>query len=219
MTYPLNQQIEAVKTVVTEKRRAGEASLADALQAALNTLVARAAAGGNVLPTSELEHIPQGPLTLYKQFEEEYHAFCQRELGARGKMDGAQGKALNSIIDYLKEYCRAKDEAGALASWKYLLSHWHQVPPFLAAQKNLTAINKYLMEILEAIRKANKPTPPVVVSAEILRKRTKWAAMVEDARRILQQLRDRPAYPGQPEHIAQAERDLADLESELKALY
>lgn len=159
MTYPLTQQIEAVKRVATEKRSTGEVTLADALQAALATLVAAAATAGHVYPGSEQVVVTPVSATLYKQFEEEFQQFCKRETGLAGRMDGGQGRALNEIINYLRANCTNKNDAGALASWKYILrkDNWSKLTPFLQRQKTLTAINKYLLEILEVVRKSAQP--------------------------------------------------------------
>lgn len=160
MTFTLTQQIEALKMVVIEKRNAkgtGEVDLADALQAALNTLVATAATAGRVFPAAEQGDAAPVSATLYKQFEAEYRAFCEREAGLPARMDGGQGRALNEIVAYLRANCQGRDDAGALASWKYVLGHWAKLTPFLQRQKALTALNKYLVEILELIRKANQP--------------------------------------------------------------
>jgi hypothetical protein len=161
MSYPLPQQIEAVKQVVAEKRGAGEVVLAEALQAALNTLIGKAAAAGTVLPVGEAAAGLQASLSLYKQFEAEYRTFCQRETNLPARMDGAQGKALHAIIGYLRENSTAKDDTGALASWIYVLNNWRKVPEFIQRQTSLTAINKYLTEIMQAIKKANQPAARV----------------------------------------------------------
>jgi len=161
MSYPLPQQIEAVKRVISEKRGAGEVVIAEALQAALGTLIGKAAAAGVVLPVGEVSAGLQATLSLYKQFEAEYRTFCQRETGLPARMDGAQGKALHAIIGYLRENSTAKDDTGALASWIYVLNNWRKVPDFLQRQTALTAINKYLTEIMQAIKKASQPVARV----------------------------------------------------------
>ena len=157
MSYPLPQQIEAVKLMVAEKRGAGDVVLAEALQAALNTLIGKAAQAGHVLPASELPAGLQAAQSLYKQFEAEYHTFCQREMGLAARMDGGQGRALHAIIGYLRGHCLSKDDTGALASWIYVLNNWRKVPTFLQRQTTLTAINKYLTEIMLAIKTASQP--------------------------------------------------------------
>jgi hypothetical protein len=101
-----------------------------------------------VTSASEVE----SPPTLYKQFLEAYDEFCKSSIGVGAKMDGAQGKALKSIIEYLKSQANTKDEAGALVAWKFILKHWDRVGDFIGKQKSLTQINKNLVEILDKIR-------------------------------------------------------------------
>lgn len=217
------QQIEALKLVIDEKRRAGATDVADALQAALTGLVQRATWAGNVTPASDLEHIPQAPITLYKQFEEEYQAFCRRETGMDGRMDGGQGRALNEIIQALRQCSATKDDAGALKSWKYLLAHWSDVGEFLQKQKTLTAINKYLVEIIETIRKANaslkaEATTPTVLTAQQQRQRQKWQGELEDVQKSIRHLESCTPYPDQATHLGQARAYRQKLEQRLAAV-
>ncbi len=218
MTYPIAQQIAAVKQVAAEKRGAGEVALADALQAALQSLVARSATAGSVGPASGLPVVAQVPRTLYKQFEAEYHAFCREHTGMDGRMDGAQGKALNSIIEYLTANNRTRDAAGALKSWQYLLSHWDQVGDFLARQKQLTAINKYLVELLETIRKANNVDHKKPLDSGKERKRKRLLSEMEDAARSVQHFQTCAEYPGRAAHRHGAEAALEELRIQLNAL-
>ncbi len=143
--------------VLAEKRGAGDVVLAEALNAALNTLIGKAAQAGHVLPASDMPAGLQAAQSLYKQFEAEYRTFCLRETNMEARMDGGQGKALHSIIGYLRSHCLAKDDTGALASWIYVLNNWKKVPAFIQRQTTLTAINKYLTEIMLAIKQANQP--------------------------------------------------------------
>ncbi len=120
-----------------------------ALQAALRQPLAGPASAVPV-PTPEAR-------TLYKQFEEAYRVWCRTTTGLAARLDGGQGLALKAIIGYLREHSREQTDAGALASWQYLLANWGHVPPFLQRQTALTAINKYLTEIMTAIRAAHQP--------------------------------------------------------------
>jgi hypothetical protein len=210
MTVPIAQQIAAVKQVAAEKRGAGEVELADALQAALQSLVARSATAGNVEPASTLTAAAV-PRTLYKQFEAEYHTFCQEHTGMNGRMDGAQGKALNSIIEYLTANNRTRDAAGALKSWKYLLTHWHQVGEFLAKQKQLTAINKYLVELLETVRKANSQPAAKELSPQVVARKKKLANEMDDVKRSLSYWQSNPM-------MENSERFQQELKAKLQAL-
>ena len=217
MTYSINQQVQALKTVIQEKRT-GEVALANALQAALNTLVAKVATAGPVSLASEQVQAPAVPLTLYKQFEAVYHEFCQAHTGMNGRMDGAQGKALNSIIEYLTANNRTRDTAGALKSWQYLFSHWHQVGDFLAKQKQLTAINKYLVELLETIRKANNQPAAKPESPQVVARKRKLASEMDDAQLSLKHFQTCAPYAQLEQHRAAAEAALKKLQTQLNQL-
>ncbi len=221
MTYSLNQQVEALKMVILEKRTAvgtGEVALADALQAALNTLVAKAATAGAVTLASEQVPAPAVPRTLYKQFEAAYHEFCQSHTGMNGRMDGGQGKALNEIIAYLLANCRTRNEAGALASWQYLLSHWGDVTPFLAKQKTLVAINKYLVEMLEEVRKANKQEAAKPVDPRVAAQKKKLLNEVDDMKRSLSYWQANPMLQNSERWQQELKAKLQELQQQLNRL-
>lgn len=218
MTCSIATQIAAVKQVAAEKRGAGEVELADALQAALQSLVARSATAGSVGPASGLPVVAAVPRTLYKQFEAAYHQFCQDHTGMDGRLDGAQGKALNSIIEYLTANSRTRDAAGALKSWQFLLSHWHQVGDFLARQKQLTAINKYLVELLETIRKANKQGAAKPVDPRVAARKRKLASEIDDARRGLSYWQNNPTHPNAERFQQECNAEVAELQAQLNQL-
>lgn len=218
MTYTIPQQIEALKMVIQEKRT-GEVELANILEAALKTLVAKSATAGPVYPANE--HVPTAyaPLTTYKKFEAEYQAFCQRETGMDGRMDGGQGEALNKIIAYLTANCKTRTEAGALGAWKYLLMHWNEIDtPFLKRQKSLLAINKYLVELLEIVRKAGKKEDAKPVSPAVAARKKRLASEIEDARNTVKHFKSCDWYEGKEKHQQAAEAALKKLEGELNQL-
>lgn len=218
MTYTINQQVEALKKVIQEKRT-GEVELANALEAALKTLVAKSATAGPVYPANEHVPVAYAPLTTYKKFEAEYHAFCQRETGMDGRMDGGQGEALNKIIAYLTANCRSRTEAGALASWNYLLTHWSELNnPFLSRQKSLLAINKYLVELLEIVRKAGQKEDAKPVSPAVAARKRRLANDIDDAQRTLKHFQTCQPYAGIEQHQAAAEAALKKLQAELNQL-
>lgn len=217
MTYTINQQVEALRTVIQEKRT-GEVELANALEAALKTLVAKAATAGAVSLASEQVQAPAVPATLYKQFEARYHEFCRQHTGMDGRMDGGQGKALNEIIAYLTANCRTRDAAGALASWDYLFKHWGDVGEFLAKQKSLVAINKYLVELLETIRKANMQAVAKPVDPRVAARKRKLASEIDDARLSLKHFQTCAPYAQLEQHRAAAEAALHVLQTGLNQL-
>jgi hypothetical protein len=161
---------------------------------------------------------PEPPRTLYKQFEAEYHAFCQRETGFDGRMDGAEGKALNEIIAYLTANSRTRNADGALKSRSYLLNHWHEVTPFLAKQKSLRAINKYLLELLETVRKATKKEAAKPVNPQVAAQIKKLEVQIDDARRSLKHFQTCAPYERIEQHREAAATALRTLETQLKAL-
>jgi hypothetical protein len=220
MNTTLTEQIAAVKQVANEKRGAGEVALADALQGALATLVQRSTSAGDVGGAAALPVAPAAPRTLYKQFEEAYHEFHRNHTGLDGRMDGAQGVALNSIIAYLRANNRTRDDAGALRAWKFLLDHWHQVGSFIQKQKALTAINKYLVEALEDVRKANgtKVADKKAPSPAVLQQRKKLDSELDDARRSLSHLSSCEPYDGIQAHYEAAEGRVHELETQLQQL-
>ena len=208
-----------MRLVAAEKRGLGEVDVADALQAALVTLAQRAATAGPTAPASELPPL-QPPRTLYKQFEAAYHEFHEAQTGLLGKMDGGQGKALNDIINYLLANSRTRDAAGALKSWTFLLKHWHQVAPFLQKQKALTAINKYLVELLEDVRKANqqKVVDKKAPSPATLRQIARLKSELEDAQRSLLHFSSCEPYDGLAAHYDAAEARVNELQQQLQKL-
>ena len=220
MTTTLKQQIDAVKLVATEKRGAGEVELADALQAALATLVQKAATAGLTSSAAEFTVAPEPPRTLYKSFEAAYQEFHRAHTGLDGRMDGGQGVALNAIIAYLLANSRTRDAAGALKSWQFLLKNWHQVGSFIQKQMTLTAINKYLVEALNDVRKANgtKVEDKKAPSPAVLQQRKRLNSELDDARRSLAHLSNCAPYDGIQAHYEAAEGRVHELETQLQAL-
>lgn len=88
----------------------------------------------------------------YQDFVKVYDDFCREHIGVGSKMDGAQGKALNTIIKYLVKESKMKDENGALLAWKFILENWKRLTPFVQNQTTLLQINKNLLEILTQLR-------------------------------------------------------------------
>jgi hypothetical protein len=220
MTTTLTEQIAAVKKVAAEKRGAGEVALAEALQGALATLVQRSTSAGPISSATEMAVAPAPPLTLYKQFEAAYHEFHRNQTGGDGRMDGGQGNALNAIISYLQANNRTRDDAGALRAWKFLLDHWHQVGNFVQKQLSLVAINKYLVEALNDVRKANgtKVEDKKAPSPAVQKQRQRLTSELDDARRSLAHLSSCTPYDGIQAHYEAAEGRVHELETQLQQL-
>ncbi|MFD2787959.1 hypothetical protein [Hymenobacter rubripertinctus] len=151
----LREQTTVVRRLLQQQVDAGNNHEVECLQSTLMVLTV-AAVRPNSTIVQPADELPETP-SLYKQFEAEYRAWHLQKKQMSARMDGGQGTALHSIIAYLKENSRTQDDAGALASWKYLLLHWEKLSEFLQKQTTLTAINKYLTEIIDTIRQAQAP--------------------------------------------------------------
>ncbi len=92
--------------------------------------------------------------SLYSQFAEEWFAFYERLMGVQYRFNGADGKALKSIISYLKAI--TGDEAQALALWQALLSSWDKLDDFYKNNADLKFINSQLNKILNHVKRINK---------------------------------------------------------------
>ncbi len=95
---------------------------------------------------------------MYRAFVRAYDTFCRMKTKAGAKMDGANGKALKTIIAFLTQEASSKDEAGALEAWMYILLNWDKLTPFIQNQVSLLQINKNLPEILMQLRRNGKTT-------------------------------------------------------------
>jgi DNA-binding transcriptional MerR regulator len=91
----------------------------------------------------------------YQKFVDVYFEFCQSYINVDPVMDGRQGKAMREIIAYLINNCKAKDEAGALAAWLFILQKWENLTPYIRNQTTLAQIKKNLQEILTQLRNGN----------------------------------------------------------------
>jgi hypothetical protein len=89
--------------------------------------------------------------SLYSQFIEEYFGFYEGlSDGVKPKMDGAQGKAMNTIISYLQS--QSIDDEEALLAWQQILSGWNQLDDFYQNQIKLTQINSNINNIILQIK-------------------------------------------------------------------
>lgn len=110
----------------------------------------------------------------YKEFVQLYDDFCLHQINAHARMDGKEGKALNKLIDYLKENSKTKTEQGAIDALRYIFTNWRLLPPFLQRQITLTQINKNLPEILNAFRNyGQRQQTPADNALEKLRSRAR----------------------------------------------
>ena len=90
-----------------------------------------------------LQHHPAPPLDL-----------CS----SPAKIDGIQGKALKSILSYLKQLCRQKgkeSEEDVLNAFKFIFANWSRLDEFLQKQIKLSQINSNLPNIIQNLKKTN----------------------------------------------------------------
>jgi hypothetical protein len=102
---------------------------------------------GKVIYTSETKK----PQSLNSKFSGAWFAFFRKENNnIDPKYTGADGKALNQIIAYLKNINNG-DEAAAIANWNLLLDNWSELSDFHQAQTDLKYINSKLNVIIREI--------------------------------------------------------------------
>lgn len=112
----------------------------------------------------------------YQRFVELYFDFHLAVAGVKPMMDGRQGKALKEIMQYLGDNVKSENFT-AFDAWKWILSHWTQLSPFLQNQVTLSNIKKNLPEILMQLRNGattQQKTKATTASAKerIIRRRT-----------------------------------------------
>jgi hypothetical protein len=84
---------------------------------------------------------------VFAQAMDLYFAWFEKRTGLPPKIEGAEGKALKSILAYLSPLA-AKKGGDPVASLAYVLHHWDELKPFYRDQPTLVGINKNLNEIL-----------------------------------------------------------------------
>ena len=100
--------------------------------------------------------------TIWSICIEAYNHFCKQRIGVGCKMDGAEGKAMKSIILYLTTqvkdpkyqdtiYRDDRDDQVYIA-WKFILDNWDMLDDFLQKQIALRQINSNLINILNQLR-------------------------------------------------------------------
>jgi len=100
------------------------------------------------------------PTTIYSKMIKEYDKFCQEISGVGSKIDGQQGKAMKSIIIFLKKQCLNKNpqltpielDENIILSWEYILKHWDKLDSFNRGRIKLSEINSNLLNILVKLK-------------------------------------------------------------------
>lgn len=88
-------------------------------------------------------------------FRMAYLNFHQKQVNYFPKLAAMDMVNLSSIIDKLLAIC-GNDYQKALEAWNFIFANWHNLNDFLRNQLSLTAINKYLTEIISKLIKSNK---------------------------------------------------------------
>lgn len=96
---------------------------------------------------------------IYKMSVDIYHKFCLSNMDAPAKIDGVQGKALKSILSYLKQLCKQKGretEEDVLNAFKFIFMNWKNLDDFLQKQIKLSQINSNLPNIIQQLKNTNQ---------------------------------------------------------------
>ena len=97
--------------------------------------------------------------TIYKMSIDIYHKFCLSNFDAPAKIDSVQGKAMKSILSYLKTLCKQKgddSQENILNALKYIFKNWNNLEPFLQKQVKLSQINSNLVNIIQQLKQTTK---------------------------------------------------------------
>ena len=97
--------------------------------------------------------------TIYKMSIDIYHKFCLSNFDAPAKIDSIQGKAMKSILSYLKTLCKQKgddSQESILNALKYIFKNWKNLEPFLQKQVKLSQINSNLVNIIKQLKQTTK---------------------------------------------------------------
>lgn len=82
-----------------------------------------------------------------------YNEFIKIQAGAPAKFDGAEGKAMKSIIDYLSKTDKVlANEVKVPGVWGFILDHYQEWDSFRRGQLKLVQINSNLINILNDIK-------------------------------------------------------------------
>lgn len=84
----------------------------------------------------------------YNDYVEEWFAFYKQRVGVNPKFDGVQGKALKTIIQYLK----SETGENAMVTFQYMLNNWNKLDAFTQSKTNLMYINSHISEILTQLK-------------------------------------------------------------------
>lgn len=90
--------------------------------------------------------------SVYKKCIDLYDQFCREKLNAGCKIDGAQGKAMKQIIQYLLKNAPTGSSQEVIYTWTHILLSWDQLDKFYKSQMKLTQINSNLINIINQLK-------------------------------------------------------------------
>lgn len=105
-----------------------------------------------------------------------YSDWILDKTGATAKIDGGEGKAMKTIIQHLgRQEKIAGNPEKIIDSWKYILSQWNKLNPFLSGRKNLKQISSEFNNIIDQIKNGStqKGRKRVVTDDELAREITR----------------------------------------------
>jgi len=125
------------------------------------------------IPNTKTTNVNTNKNPYYTELLFVYDKFCQETFDAPAKINGAEGKALKQIISYLKGLCKAKGDDSLEAvknAFRYILSNWANLEPFLQKQIKLTQINSNLANIINQLKNGTEKPTGNNLAEEILAK-------------------------------------------------
>ncbi len=95
---------------------------------------------------------------LFPKMMEAYNDFCIKKIGAKAKIGPSEGKAMKTIISYLKSTVKNKTNSDddVLNAWEYILVNVDKWDNFHQSQLKIVQIDSNLPNILNAIRNGNR---------------------------------------------------------------
>lgn len=95
---------------------------------------------------------------LQPRMMEAYNQFCIKKIGLKAKVGAAEGKAMKSIISYLKSNVKNKTnlDDDVVRAWEYILFNVDKWDNFHQSQLKIVQIDSNLPNILNAIRNGSR---------------------------------------------------------------
>tara|TARA_R100001244_G_scaffold132321_1_gene108187 strand:+ start:2456 stop:3214 length:759 start_codon:yes stop_codon:yes gene_type:complete len=109
----------------------------------------------------------------YKDMIVVYDNFCKHQFDAPAMINGQEGKAMKSIMKYLKNLCKVKGDDSPeqiIASFEYILANWEKLEPFLQKQIKLSQINSNITNIINQLKNGGEKRSSNNLAEQILDK-------------------------------------------------